>query len=229
MLSSCELRCVREGCTFFRKGSDFLEFYNHVKTCKYQKVRCRYCRQEVNKKNLQRHETERCSHRRLKCRHEFCTRQLSIREKDKHERTCPFMEQECPNLGCTHVFAKKDKNKHMEICEYVQCLCKGCNQLYFRKDIYTHSCPSALPNHFRQMSHEETPENRRSETYTCHNSGCEFKGSHQDVVDHEYTCEFKIQQCPDCGARMTRSLLAWHSKECDRQVECEECGMKFPR
>jgi len=230
VLNSCELQCVSEGCNFHCLGTDFNSFYHHVTSCKYQRVQCRHCSQFVLQRNLVRHEQDRCRHKRIPCDNESCKILFSLNEIKAHKRVCPFQEVVCPNNGCTHVFAKKDRNKHMEICDYVHIFCVGCSTWYFRIDAYTHKCRNALPNHlhpsecFRQTSVTERPE-----TFRCNHSGCNFSGVYNALTDHDKTCEYKIHQCSNCGTRMPKRQLTWHSKECDTLVECETCCMQIPR
>lgn len=218
VLENCELKCLNENCTYRVEGHKMTEFYDHVQVCNYQQVVCRFCKQKTFRKNLKRHEETTCRNRLELCPNEACGRKFTVREMEKHLRVCWYREEECPNKcrGCETVFAHKDKTKHLEICEYATVTCRRCEMVIFRVDIEKHVCQR--PNFYRP-----------DELYQCNNTGCSFKAIRGEVDAHARTCEFRIEQCADCGMRLPYRDLAWHRRECDKMVECQLCHQVVPR
>lgn len=227
VLENCELRCTSENCAFICTGeSIFDQFYEHFKVCKYQKVKCKYCRQTTLRKNLERHEHASCKRRRILCQNESCGQRFTVSELYKHARVCSYKEETCPNntYGCTGVFARKDKAKHLEICAYEKLMCKRCKNLYFQIDIDSHSCIVHLAQNMnnRLFSHE-------NDTYKCHFFGCTYTGLRCDIETHQLRCEYRVVQCADCGIRLPQRDLEWHRRQCDKIIECELCHQLIPR
>lgn len=227
MLENCELKCTSKNCTFKCPGEKILdEFYEHVKVCKYQKVRCQFCRQTILRKNLPKHEQTTCPRRLLPCPNSPCVQKLTVKEKHKHSKVCSYMEIDCPNYkyGCRVVFARKDKNKHLEICEYEKNICEKCNNSYFRVDMETHICQTPrLDNNLDERF--LTP---GESVFKCYFIGCDYTGLKSDLDVHQMTCECRPEQCAGCGMRFPRRDMAWHGKQCDKIIECEQCHQLVP-
>ncbi|XP_060588299.1 uncharacterized protein LOC132743754 [Ruditapes philippinarum] len=167
-LENCELKCTSENCGFHCSGDKIIDkFFPHIKRCRYQQVKCRFCRQTTLRKNLERHEQTTCKRRHIKCPNDSCGKQLAAAEMFNHERKCSYKIVVCPNevYGCNGVFARKDKTKHLEICDYekitlqnlsskfthdrwicngqnIQTLCEMCHKCVSngRRDSHTRSC-----------------------------------------------------------------------------------------
>lgn len=229
-LENCEIKCTSENCTFRCSGLRITEqFFEHVKLCRYQQVQCRYCKQLVFRKNLQRHEKTSCRHRRVPCPNESCGQKLTAREMFRHAIICSYKEEVCSNnaYGCTAVFARKDQSKHLEICEYERLCCGKCNVLLFRIVIDDHICeipPIAGHSPRGPCSHRGI-----AAVYKCCFAGCNFTGYKCDIETHQVRCDFRIEQCYDCGMRLPVREHGWHKKQCDQMVECGLCHQYVAR
>lgn len=226
-LENCELKCLSSNCTFQVEGHRVLEFYEHVQVCGYQQVTCKFCRQDTFRKNLHKHEQNTCRNRLVPCPNEFCARKLAVRDMESHLRVCSYKEEMCPNRvhGCYGIYARKDKEKHFEICDYVTVQCKKCNEPVFRIDVDQHTCrKQRMPRN----AYKENNFYRPDEMYKCKYDDCDFQDTKAHVEAHENTCEFRLEQCSDCGLRLPQRDLAWHQRECDQMTECSLCHQVVP-
>ena len=62
------------------------------------------------------------------------------------------------------------------------------------------------------------------------NNGCPWTGTLSNEDIHYITCEYRDEQCPDCGSYMMWTKLKKHAEmECPmRLMVCRYCGESFP-
>ena len=230
-LENCELKCTSENCRFQCSGEKIIDkFFTHIKICKYQHVKCRFCRQTTLRKNLQRHEQTTCKRRHIKCPNDSCGKMLAATEMYNHARVCSYKIVVCQNevYGCNGIFARKDKAKHLEICDYEKVTCNVCESIIFRVDMETHKCEKC-EKLFCDGVEDDVTSRRADELFNCYFSGCNFTGYRYALETHLLSCEYRREQCPDCGMRMCHRDLVWHQKNCDKIIECEQCHQMVPR
>lgn len=63
------------------------------------------------------------------------------------------------------------------------------------------------------------------------NKGCEYSGTHYNLLEHMWVCQHKEPLCPNgCGKLLKHNEVNSHIKEdCElRKIKCEKCGGEWP-
>ncbi|KAH3698140.1 uncharacterized protein LOC127862275 [Dreissena polymorpha] len=211
-----DFRCNKPGCTFRCRGDNFKEAHAHIESCKYEWVQCRYCQQNVSRKNIVKHEQKKCRSRRVKCTFDGCDYNPCYADLESHKRACVYQLEQCPNsrYGCQTVYLKKDTKQHKGECQYEKCVCHQCQQELFKVDVDKHHCQ----NH-----------DRRNDVHSCDNNDCMFEGTVDELFKHHVCCEFRTQKCRNCSRMIPIENLAEHTTDCENLTSCDHCGLMIPR
>ncbi|KAJ8305452.1 hypothetical protein KUTeg_015997 [Tegillarca granosa] len=219
----------------FCSGRNFLQFHDHLNTCRYRPVKCsnRQCSHVCQKWESFRHLNE-CKFIKIHCDYDGCKMTVQRGLLEAHRKICQFKPKPCPNqkLGCQmHIFSKELIN-HLDSCAYVEVKCKYCEAKVIRQYVGQHlnhcpllvlECEACKMQIFRRdfSYHQDRCPNI---LYRCHNTGCEEILTKAQMMVHQNECQFKIQRCQNVYC-----VFLWqierHKSNCEyRIIKCEDCG-----
>ena len=101
------------------------------------------CGAKVQRHQLEKHMTEECEWRQVKCPH--CEEEGSYKHIfGEHEKEkCPNFLLHCSNIGCSEQIKRCLRADHHKVCPKEIVFCQfdivGCEQILKREDVYTHN------------------------------------------------------------------------------------------
>ncbi len=86
----------------------------HLEQCGFVEEACRYCKANVQRQNVERHETI-CKQYPIKCK---CGMTYERQHQSRHLKVCMYMSVKCPFniVGCTSEVLNKDLQQHLSDC-----------------------------------------------------------------------------------------------------------------
>ncbi|XP_052229796.1 uncharacterized protein LOC127843933 isoform X2 [Dreissena polymorpha] len=154
VLNNFYVRCNKQGCSFRCRGENLKEAHEHIRSCKYELVQCRYCKQSVSRKNIMKHELRKCRRRSVTCPNKGCAFLGCYADHESHNTSCEYRMQKCLNncYGCKSVYPLKDIIKHTQVCDYEKCICTVCSKELFKIDLERHNCTNTCEHEAESKS-----------------------------------------------------------------------------
>ncbi|XP_052225590.1 uncharacterized protein LOC127841081 [Dreissena polymorpha] len=142
VLKNFDVRCNKQGCSFRCPGKNLKKAHEHIRSCKYELLQCRYCKQSVSRKNIKKHEKRKCRRQIMICPNKGCAFLGCYADHESHNRSCEYRMQKCLNscYECKSVYPLKDIIKHTQVCDYEKYICTVCNKELFKIDLERHNC-----------------------------------------------------------------------------------------
>jgi TRAF-type zinc finger len=133
-------------CPYNSRGCEFVgnlsRIAKHKTTCVHAIVTCRRCMEEMQAKDAQLHQLERCLRRDTECM--YCSKTIAYEEVKTHlNEDCTQVPLDCPNdCGVAPMLRAQLKGHTDDICPSQPCKCRyfecGCTELIARRDMKEH-------------------------------------------------------------------------------------------
>ncbi|XP_062577603.1 zinc finger protein 883-like, partial [Saccostrea cucullata] len=257
VIKHCILTCKYGDCSFSCSGENFRKLEKHLQECWYLPIQCpnRKCpftsRRNVMKKHL-----EECEFSIQKCPVENCTIKMQRHKMASHIRVCPNRLVSCENesYGCTAVVPFKDHKKHLSGCPWAPQHCEDCGGMYLQKDQQRHDCPFAIkecPHCEKLFARKDLFKHLQlcfSECKSCNEcfsksklryhlcpiikcryQYCDYKDTRLRVEIHMLNCQYRPVECNRCKKFFPWKSFKMHQTECEKIIECKECGIQIYR
>ncbi|CAD8114787.1 unnamed protein product [Paramecium sonneborni] len=161
-IKSCQfkqVKCEYEGCNI-----DILlkDKNQHDNICLFKLLQCKWCSQEILRRNLEQHEQNECFERKLLCSKclfevpflmmqnhidncpenilqcQLCFSNIKLKDVEQHDKNdCPQVIVKCS--GCWEKLKRVSMIQHMKSCQFVEIKCENCQELIQRKDLKDHT------------------------------------------------------------------------------------------
>ena len=157
-VNQTEINKLRVRCPFRQDGCDWRStvslLVSHVEECGLCPISCPLGCNDIQRKNMKKHEDEECLERITNC--SFCLIDIKVSQRSDHFKMCPNFPIECPNRCKTPKIPRKSMGFHISNnCSLTSMPCSfkkyGCNVQRKRKDIDSHETAFVV-KHVRMMN-----------------------------------------------------------------------------